>query len=110
MGLQFNYVRVKSFNASIEGATYSLLDIYGGENFVPGVQLVENKPLYGGAGYGFVAAVGLKIAFNKFISLDPVFYLAASSIHLPNYTGIALNYGIQVRLVMSDVVFGKWGK
>ena len=110
MGIQFNYVRVKSFNAYIEGTPYNLLDIYGGANYVPGGQFVENKPLYGGAGYGLVAAVGLKMAFNKYISLDPVFYLAASSIHLSGYTNIALNYGVQMRLVMSDAVFGKWGK
>jgi hypothetical protein len=110
VGAQFNYVRVKSFNAYIEGTPYNLLDIYGGENYVPGAQLTEHKPLYGGAGYGFVVAAGLKIVFNKFISLDPVFYLAAGSIHLPGYTNIALNYGVQVRLVMSDVMFGKGGK
>ncbi|MDR1112721.1 MAG: hypothetical protein LBL18_03030 [Bacteroidales bacterium] len=110
MGVQFNYVRVKSFDAYIEGTPYNLLDIYNGANYVPGVQLTENKPLYGGAGYGFVVAAGLKIVCNKYISLDPVFHLLASSIHLPGYTGVALNYGVQVRVVMSDAVFGKWGK
>jgi len=107
MGVQFNYVKVKSFNAYIEDTPFNLLDIYGGANYVPGVQLLENKPIYGGAGYGFVAAVGLKMAFNKFISLDPCFYLAASSVHLTGYTNVALNYGLQVRIVMSDAVFGK---
>jgi opacity protein-like surface antigen len=110
MGVQLNYVKVKSFNAYIEGTPFNLLDIYGGANYVPGVQLIENKPLYGGVGYGFVAAVGLKMAFNKYISLDPIFYLIASSIHLPGYTDMALNYGVQIRFVMSDVVFGKWGR
>ena len=111
MGVQFSYTEVRNFFALFEEdemrGKYTLLDIYNGIGWVPGVQMQEYKKRWGGAGYGFTAAVGLKIVFNKYISIDPLFYLSASSINLTGYKDIRLNYGAYIRLVMSDIVFLK---
>ncbi len=110
MGVQLNYTDVRNFSAIFEENeryTYSLLDIYNGVNYVPGVQIQEYDVRYGGVGYGFTTSIGLKIAFNKNISIDPIFYLSASSINLTGYKNLGLNYGAYIRLVMSDMIFLK---
>jgi hypothetical protein len=111
MGVQFNYTDVREFFALFEEdvskGKYSLLDIYNGVNWVPGMQIQEYPVRWGGPGYGFVTSVGIKFVFNKYISIDPLFYLSASSIHLTGYKNIALNYGVYIRLIMSDMVFMK---
>ena len=111
MGVQFNYTDVREFFALFEEdaarGKYSLLDIYNGANWIPGTQIQEYNRRWGGPGYGFITSVGVKIVFNKYISIDPLFYLSASSINLTGYKNIALNYGVYIRLVMSDIIFLK---
>jgi len=111
MGVQFNYTEVRNFFALFEEdevrGKYTLLDIYNGVGWVPDVQMQTYNKRWGGAGYGFTASLGLKIVFNKYISIDPLFYLSASSINLTGYKDIRLNWGAYFRLVMSDMVFMK---
>ena len=107
MGLQFNYVKVTKFYALIENSEFGLLDYYNGVSFIPGVDIQKYNPIFGGPGYGMTAAAGLKLAFSKYISVDPTFYVSASSLGLIGYKNVAFNYGVCVRVVMSDVVFMK---
>ena len=108
LGVQFNFVDVKKFFALIEEERqFTLLDYYNGANYIPGVDMQKYNTKFGGPGYGFSLAAGLKIVFNKYISIDPVFYVSASSINLKPYTDLAFNYGGYLRIVMSDHIFGK---
>lgn len=106
MGAQFNYIRVKSMEAIFYDEdknarlNYSLLNTH--QNYVPGVQSDGTVYKYGGAGFGFSAVAGIKIKFNEFISLDPCFYFSASHFGLEGYKNFSFNYGIMVRVVMSD--------
>lgn len=106
-GLQFNYVKVQKFIALIEGQEFELLDYYNGANYVPGYEMQKYNTIFGGAGYGISAALGVKLAFNQYISIDPTFYISASSFNLTGYKDIRLNYGAYIRVIMSDLVFGK---
>ncbi|MBP5556186.1 MAG: hypothetical protein J6X65_00535 [Bacteroidales bacterium] len=105
LGAQFNFVRVKSFDAVIENKTYNLLDVYGGQTYVPGAGMQELDTRYGGAGFGFVGATGIKFAFNKGVSVDPCFYVSFGKVGLNGYKDFHFNYGAYVRLVMSDALF-----
>ena len=105
LGAQFNFVRVKSFDAIIENKTYNLLDVYGGQTYVPGAGMQELDTKYGGPGFGFMGAAGIKFAFNKWISIDPCFYISFGKVGLNGYKDFHFNYGAYVRLVMSDAVF-----
>ncbi|MDL2297040.1 hypothetical protein LJC68_04690 [Bacteroidales bacterium OttesenSCG-928-B11] len=106
-GLQFNYVKVQRFFALIEDQEFELLDYYNGANYVPGVDMQKYNVIFGGAGYGISASAGIKLAFNRYISIDPTFYLSASSFGLTGYKDIRLNYGAFIRVTMSDLVFMK---
>ncbi|MEG1556553.1 MAG: hypothetical protein RR356_07515 [Bacteroidales bacterium] len=107
LGLQFNYVDVQSFYALIEDKEFNLLDPYGGENYVPGTQMTIYNTKFGGPGFGLSLCAGLKIAFSKYVSIDPTFYFSASSFGLSGYKKMACNYAAVIRIVMSDVVFMK---
>lgn len=106
-GVQFNFVDVKKYIALIEGKEYNLLDYYQGAYYTPNSQMQKFDTKYGGPGFGFSFSTGIKLAFNKFFSIDPTFYLSASSFGLTGYKNIALNYGALVRIFMSDLVFSK---
>lgn len=106
LGAQFNFVRVKSMDAIFYDdnknkiLTYSLLNNL--QNNIPGVQSDGRIVKYGGPGFGFSAAAGIKISFNSKISLDPTFYFSASKLGLPGYKDFSYNFGILIRVVMSD--------
>lgn len=105
---QFNFVRVKSFQAIIEGEEYTLLDVYQGSQYVANTQMQTFKVNQGGAGGGFAGALGLKLKVSKVVSLDPVFFIGGSYINLDEpYNKFTLNYGAQVRIVMNDSFFNK---
>ena len=106
-GLQFNYVKVNKFFALIEDTEFELLDYYNGVSYVHGIDRQRYNVVFGGAGFGASMAAGVKLAFNKYISVDPTIYLSASSFGLEGYKNIGLNYGFFVRIVMSDIVFMK---
>ncbi|MDR3046503.1 MAG: hypothetical protein LBU51_02675 [Bacteroidales bacterium] len=111
IGAQFNYVNVRHFIMVLEDQKeYTLLDPYNGADYVPGVDLQEYPTKWGGSGYGFFMTAGIKIAFNKYVSIDPTFYLSGSSFHLPGYRNFNLNYGASVRLVINDMLFYKMFK
>lgn len=107
IGAQFNFVKVRSFDAIIEGKEYSLLDIYGGENYVPGMDMQTFNILYGGPGFGFFANAGLKIVCSNVISIDPVLYVSVSRLGLKGYNDFGLNWGAYIRIVMNDSFFAR---
>lgn len=113
LGAQFNYAKVKKFDAVLlDGRnnpvyTQTLMDIYNGGNYVPGVDMQTYDVIYGGPGFGISASVGLKFVINKYVSLDPTFYFCASRLHLEPYGTkvMSLNYGAMLRVVMNDFFF-----
>jgi hypothetical protein len=107
LGGQFNFVRVKSFNAYIEGQKFSLLDIYGGSTYVANTNMQTFDTKYGGAGFGVSSAVGIKLAFNPIISIDPTCYVTAAKYGLKGYKDFTFNYGFMIRIVVNDSFFAK---
>lgn len=110
VGAQFNYVRVKKFEALLLDSrnnpvwSQTLLDPYGGANYVPGVDMQTFDVIYGGPGFGGSFAAGLKIVVNRYVSLDPTFYGCFSRLHLWPYGEkvTTFNYGVMLRVVVND--------
>lgn len=119
LGVQFNYAKVKSFEACLLGAdgrptqnTHTLLDYYNGEGYYPGAQAYDFIT-FGGPGFGFSGSAGLKIALNQFVSLDPSFYCSASRVGIYQQKNspvegfkednrFAFNYGVLLRVTVND--------
>jgi hypothetical protein len=110
-GIQFNFVRVKSMEAVFYDSNKNKLKSYSFindlQNYVPGVQSDGRIVKYGGPGFGFSATAGIKIAFNKYISIDPCFYFNAGKFGLEGYKDFSYNFGVLVRIVMNDSMFSK---
>lgn len=110
LGVQFNYLKVKEFKAVFEYNTqneqeYNLLNLYQGSSYVPGMQQGATNVIWGGPGFGFSGVFGVKILFNDDISIDPLFYCSMSRFGLEGYKQFCFNYGVTVRLAMSDRAF-----
>jgi len=116
LGVQFNYAKVKSLDAALldkdghaVGSTYSLLNIYDNQGYYPGAQTYDY--IFGGPGFGFSGAAGLKIVCGKYVSIDPTFYCYFGRLGVyqgKNVTGenkFTFNYGAQIRIVMNDFFF-----
>lgn len=116
LGIQFNYAKVKSFEAALldrngkmVGSTYSLLNIYDNQGYYPGAQTYDY--IFGGPGFSFSGAAGLKIVCGKYVSIDPTFYCYFGRLGVyqgKNVSGenkFTFNYGAQIRIVMNDFFF-----
>ena len=112
LGFQLYSLKVKSFNAIIRGKSFNgvrfersfeLLNY--NQNFVPGGQQQDSYIQYGGTGFGVLGTAGLKIAFNKFFSVDPAFSLSYARMPLEGYKNFKLNYAVYLRLVVNDLIF-----
>ena len=120
LGVQFNYAKVKEFNAALlnqDGEVYgqerSLLDLYNSTGgYTPGMTATSTK-IFGGPGFGFSGAAGLKIVINRNVSLDPTFYCYMGRLGIYQMmnspvTGydagnqFTFNYGFLLRVVMND--------
>lgn len=116
LGIQFNYAKTKSFEAALldkngkmVGNTYSLLNIYDSQGYYPGAQTYDY--IFGGPGFGFSGAAGLKIVCGKYVSIDPTFYCYFGRLGVYQGKNVAgenkftFNYGAQIRIVMNDFFF-----
>jgi hypothetical protein len=115
LGALFNYIRIKSFQVILEGNEKEAIDLMGMARYPDwdGIQPMPNYKDWAGPGYGFSFTIGLKIAFSRMVSLDPVFQLSVGSFgnsktNLPNFdTSLCFNYMAGVRLVMNDAFFAR---
>jgi len=116
LGVLFNYIRIKSFHVILEEDELNAIDLMAMArypDYVPGVMPMPNYQDWAGPGYGFSLTLGLKIAFNRMVSLDPVFQLSVGNFgnnkfNLPSFdTSTCLNYMAGVRIVMNDALFAK---
>ena len=110
-GIQFNFVRVKSMEAVFYDNNNNKIKSYSFindlQNYVPGVQSDGTIVKYGGPGFGFSASAGIKIAFNKYVSIDPCLYFNAGKFGLEGYRNFSFNFGALVRIIMNDSMFSK---
>jgi len=120
LGVQFNYAKVKEFKAVLldkYGHTYgeerSLLDRYNSSSgYMPGMSSTSTR-IFGGPGYGFSGAAGLKIVVSRYVSLDPTFYCYMGRLGIYQMMNspeegfdegnkFSFNYGFLIRIVMND--------
>lgn len=111
LGVQFNFLKVRSFDAIIEDQPFDLLSSVS-TIYVPGVQDPPNYRTWSAPGYGALLTGGVKIVFNEMFSLDPAFTFSVSSLgHSDNlsgfYSGLTFNYALMIRLVLSDLYFNR---
>jgi len=107
-GAHVSNTKVVSSELVVEERSFSLIDRYGvGTNYDPSLSYPERNPKLGGIGYGFSAAIGLRISFNKWAAIEPVAQFRLEKIQLAGYNDITPNYHFMIRLVLGDNIFAK---
>jgi opacity protein-like surface antigen len=109
VGVMFTHVKINRFLAIIEGTQFDLMNYARYPNSTPGIQDMPDNRVWSGPGYGFSLTAGLKIAFSRVVSIDPVFQLSVASFGNSAYirgfnTAPCFNFFAGVRLVMCDAL------
>ena len=109
-GMHVNNTKVISSDLVVEDVPFSMLNMYGqGVVYDPTMPPTRIDRKLGGVGYGFSAALGLRISFNRWAAIEPVAQFRLEKVNLAGYNDITPNFNIMIRLVLGDKVFAKTG-
>lgn len=109
LAAQLNSVKVQSADLVIEDTHFAMMNMYGGQNYVPNSGLTEIKPYLGGVGGGIMGGFGIRIPFTKSVALEPVVQVQYTYVNLEVYgmKRMLLNYNFMVRLIVGDKIFAR---
>jgi hypothetical protein len=105
LGAYVNSTKVISADLIVENVPFTLLDMYGGQGYDPSINQTEINRKRGGVGYGFAAALGLRLSFNKWVGIEPVAQFRLEKVNLAGYNQITPNYNFMLRIVVGDYIF-----
>lgn len=99
-GFNMNYARVlKSF--IYFDREYSLINIYGDQNYVPSSNLQEYTVTQGGIGFGLVGGAGIGFTFTRQVALELGGNVRYVKVNLEGYPDMKPSYSIYLRFLLS---------
>jgi len=101
-GVNFTNVLVKKSGIIIGDLDYSIVNVYGSQNYVPNSGMQPYDIRQGGIGFGVFGGAGICLNFNEKLSIEPGLNVFYQSINLTGYDNYRLNYTLFVRLVLRD--------
>ncbi|MFZ4398551.1 MAG: hypothetical protein ACOYO1_00845 [Bacteroidales bacterium] len=101
-GINFTNVLVKKSGIIINDLDYSLVNIYGNQQYTPNTSMSPYEVRQGGIGLGFFGGAGISLNFNEKVSIEPGFNLYYQSINLSPYDQFRINYDVYIRLILRD--------
>jgi len=108
LGVHMNNVKVLKCELIVEDRPFSMINMYGeGTYYDPSISPPVINPYLGGIGFGIVGGFGIKLAFNKWVSLEPVVQVSTEKLNLSSYRKMRPNYNFMIRLVAGDRLFRK---
>ena len=102
-GMNLNYTRVTKNSIYIEGAEYSIVNIYASP-YIPGVQMVENVVIQGGVGYGFALGGGMGFPLIDQLGIEPGGFINYNNVALLGYPDFKISYGFYVRFLFGNIL------
>jgi hypothetical protein len=109
-GFTLTTTRVRSHKIRVEEREYSLVNIYGNQNYVPNTDLQTFEIIQGGVGYGGFFNVGIKLFVNNYFSLDPTIHLYVNTINLDGYKHLRPNFFFNFRLTVNNLFLYSQGQ
>ena len=103
-GVNLNYTGVNQSSIFVAGKEYSLINIYGSQNYVPGLQLQEYTVTQGGVGYGMMLAGGIGIPLVDMFGIEPGAFFNYNNVRLEGYNNFKPSFGIYLRILFGNVV------
>ena len=108
-GMFVNNTKVISADLVVENHPFTMINRYG-QSYDPTIPQTEITRRMGGIGYGFSAALGLRISFNKWLAFEPVAQFRLEKINLPGYEKLRPNCNFMIRLMLGDGFFARKGE
>jgi hypothetical protein len=104
-GLNINNTRVKQNMIAIDPVgEFSIINVYGNQQWVPNTQLQEYPIKEGGLGIGAFLSPGFEFRFNDNAAVDLLGSVYYSKINLMHYSAFGLHYNVMIRFVFSTSV------
>ena len=100
-GFNLNNTRVVENKIAIKTLEYSIINIYGGQPYVPNTQLQEYKVHEGGLGIGAFVSPGIKFQFNDNVAVDILGSVYWAKINLMHYNTFRPQFNLGIRFMFS---------
>jgi len=104
VGLNVNYCQVMKNYINFYDKEYSIINIYGNQNYIPNTNLQENQTYQNGFGYGLYAGGGMGFIFSRQIGLELGGYLHYITVSLEGYNQFRPSGGIYLRFVLNNLI------
>jgi len=103
-GLNVNYCQVMKNYINFNDKEYSIINIYGNQNYIPNTNLQEYQTYQNGFGYGFYAGGGMGFIFSRQIGLELGGYLHYITVNLEGYNQFRPSGGVYLRFVLNNLI------
>jgi hypothetical protein len=103
-GVTMTNVKVKEHKIYVEEREYSMINIYGSQQYVPGVNLQVIPVEQGGIGFGAFAGVGGRYTINDYFSLDPSFQVYINTINLEPYNQLSPHFLFNLSFTITNLL------
>lgn len=103
-GLNINNVRVIENKIAINNTTYSLVNVYGNQTYIPNGNMQQFQVIQGGVGFGVFATSGVRFIFSDYISMDPGATFYWKGVNLGKYDGFRPTFNLFVRFSFKKLI------
>lgn len=102
VGFNLNNTKVRENKIAIENLEYSIINIYGDQQYVPNTNMQQYPVRQGGIGLGAFLSPGVKFRFSENIAIDLFGSIYWSKIKLMHYESFRLHYNVMLRFLFSS--------
>ncbi|HNW89776.1 MAG TPA: hypothetical protein PKN48_08930 [Bacteroidales bacterium] len=102
LGFNLNNTKVRENKIAIENLEYSIINIYGDQQYIPNTNMQEYPVRQGGIGLGAFLSPGVKFRFSENIAIDLLGSIYWSKIKLMHYESFRLHYNVMLRFLFSS--------
>ncbi|HPT13598.1 MAG TPA: hypothetical protein PK796_02335 [Bacteroidales bacterium] len=106
-GINVNNTKVLKNALYIEEKEYSMINIYGRQNYVPNTSMQTFSVYEGGIGFGLVAGGGASLTFDNGIILEPGITANWTRVNLEGYKRFTPGIGIYMRFILNSLLFAE---
>jgi hypothetical protein len=103
MGFTLTNTKVKANKIIVAERDYSLINIYGNQQYIPNSNLQTFDVDQGGIGYGGFFNAGVKFYVNHYFSLDPMVQLYLATTNLKPYNHMRPHLFFNIRLSVNNI-------
>lgn len=98
-GFHMNSTQVLESRIQIGSRTYTLVNQYGNQPYIPNSNMTQYNVYQGGIGFGIFLAGGVKFIVSENVSIDPGIQFNYKKNNLEGYSDFSMDYYAYVRLI-----------